>query len=452
MEKHGLTTKIDMVNGPLLKNIFVFAVPLMFTNFLQMLFNTADTVIVGKFAGELSLAAVGATGSIVFLITSLFNGLGIGANVVIARLIGKKDEEKVSLAVHTSMMMALLSGIFLSVAGVVFAKSLLHMVSTPEDIIDLSGLYMRIYFSGALFLLVYNLGSAVLRSKGDTQRPLIFLFISGGLNVVLNLIFVTVFHWDVAGVALATVISEAVSAMLVVLTLCHEKDATRLTFRRLKIDVQMAGDIIRIGLPAGIQGIVFSLSNVVIQSSINSFDSSTIVAANSAAGNLENFVYIGTMAFNQATVTFTSQNIGAQNKPAIIKIMLYTLILTAISAFGIGALIYFNGAFLLGFYTNEAAVIETGMLRLKYVTLLLGLNGILDVFVSSMRGMGYSTVPTVFMLVGICGVRLIWLAIVFNRLRTLTSIYLCFPASWLITCIFQIALWIKVYHHSIKEE
>ncbi len=452
MEKRGLTTKIDMVNGPLLKNIFLFSVPLMFTNFLQMLFNTADTVVVGKFAGEVALAAVGATGSIVFLITSIFNGLGIGANVVIARLIGRQDEELVSKAVHTSMMMAIVSGILLSVAGIVFAKSLLMMVSTPSDILDLSGLYMKIYFSGALFLLIYNLGSAVLRSKGDTQRPLIFLCVSGGLNIVLNLFFVIVFQWSVAGVALATVISEGVAAFLVVRTLCRENDATRLTLNQLKLDRHLTWEILRIGLPAGIQGMVFSLSNVVIQSSINSFNSSTIVAANSAASNLENFVYIGTMAFNQATVTFTSQNLGANKKEAIFKIMGITLILTAISAFGIGAGLAYFGPVLLGFYTNEAAVIETGMLRLTIVTLWLGMNGILDVFVSSMRGMGYSTVPTVVMLVGICGVRLLWLAMVFAQLRTLESIYLCFPISWLVTGFVQAGLWIKIYRSMMKKK
>ena len=444
------THSIDMINGPLLKNIILFAVPLMFTNFLQILFNAADTIVVGKFAGETALAAVGATGSIVFLITSLFNGLSTGSNVVIARYIGLKKDDLTSKAVHTSIVMALGGGILLTVIGVVFAKTFLLAMSTPDDIVDLSNLYMQIYFCGSLFLLVYDFGAAVLRSKGDTQRPLYYLFAGGILNVVLNLIFVIVFQMSVAGVAIATVVSQAVSAGLVMMTLLREEDATRIDIHQLKLDNTIAWDILKIGFPAGIQGVVFSLSNVVIQSNINSFDSSTIVAANSAAANIENFTYIGTMAFTQATITFTSQNIGAGKKEAVLKIMLVTLALTVSSSFLIGVLVYGFGDTFLGFYTNDAIVRGYGMIRLKYVVLWLFLNGILDVFVCSMRGMGISTLPTVLMIIGICGVRLVWLYFAFPYYHTLESIYICFPISWLFTSVIQFVLWLWVYKKNIK--
>lgn len=441
---------IDMVNGPLLKNIFVFAVPLMFTNFLQILFNAADTVVVGKYAGGSALAAVGATGSIVFLLTSIFNGLGMGSNVIIAKLLGSKDDEKISKAVHTSMTIAMMGGVALAIIGLLFAKNLLRMMSTPSDIISLSELYMRIYFCGVFFLLVYNFGSAVLRSKGDTKRPLYFLMISGGLNVVLNLIFVIVFKWSVAGVALATVISEAVSAVLVCYTLMKETDATKLEIKKLKLDPHLALEIMKIGIPAGIQGMVFSISNVVIQSSINSFNSSTIVAGNSAGSNIEGFVYIGMMAFTQATITFTSQNIGAKKYSAINRILWVTLFLTTLSAALVGFIVWYFGDFFLSFYTNEQAVVDVGMIRLTYVALWLALNGVLDVFVCSMRGMGASTLPTVVMLVGICGVRLVWLWTVFPAHPTLEVIYLCFPISWIVTSIIQAILWFFVHKKTVQ--
>lgn len=450
MQKKSQNHTIDMVNGPLLKNIFIFAVPLMFTNFLQILFNAADTVVVGKFAGEAALAAVGATGSIVFLITALFNGLSMGTNVIIARLIGLKDEDKIEKAVHTSIAMGILGGILLMGFGLLFSGNLLHMISTPEDIIDLSKLYMRIYFGGSIFLLVYNFGASILRAKGDTKRPLYFLMVSGVLNVILNLFFVIVLKMSVAGVAIATVISQAVSAILVCWALMKDQDATHLQWKKLKLDMPTVFEVIRIGVPAGIQGMVFSLSNVVIQSSINSFDSSTIVAANSAANNIEGFVYIGMMAFTQATITFTSQNIGAKQFKAVSKIMWLTLLLTSASALIMGILVYGFGNFFLSFYTNEVAVVEAGMIRLKYVALLLFLNGILDVFVASMRGMGYSTLPTVVMLVGICGIRLLWLWTVFPEFRTLEMIYLCFPISWAFTSLVQGSLWLWVHKRTMK--
>ncbi len=450
MQKSSRNHTIDMINGPLLKNIFIFSVPLMFTNFLQILFNAADTIVVGKFAGEVALAAVGATGSIVFLITSLFNGLSMGTNIIVARLIGLKDENRIEKAVHTSIMMGIIGGILLMGFGLLFSGTLLHMVSTPEDIIELSKLYMRIYFGGSIFLLVYNFGASILRAKGDTKRPLYFLMISGALNVILNLLFVIVFQMSVAGVAIATIVSQGLSAVLVCWALMKDQDATHLQWNKLKIDFPTLFEIIRIGIPAGIQGMVFSISNVVVQSSINSFDSSTIVAANSAGSNIEGFVYIGMMAFTQATITFTSQNVGAKNYKAISKIMWLTLLLDCASALIMGVLVCGFGNIFLGFYTNEAAVVEAGMIRVKYVALWLILNGILDIFVASMRGMGYSTLPTALMLVGICGVRLLWLWTVFPNFRTLEMIYICFPISWAFTSLIQGILWLILHKRTLK--
>ena len=436
---------MDMANGPLLKNIFIFAIPLIFTNILQMFFNSADTIIVGRYAGDRALAAVGATGSIVFLITSLFNGLATGTNVVVARYIGTGDNNKIRDSVQTSIALSVAGGIALTIIGIVFAKPLLLMMNTPTDIIDLSVLYMRLYFCGVICLLVYNFGSAILRSKGDTQRPLYFLMISGVLNIVFNFIAVKYLNLSVAGVALATDISEAVCAVLVLLVLVREDDATMVDLKHLYFDKESISEIMRIGIPAGLSGAVFALSNVVIQSSINSFDSTDIVAGNAAGANVENFVYIGYMAFNQATITFTSQCMGAKRYDRINKIMWLTMAMVIVGASIMGAAVYLGGPWILKLYTDKQAVIDVGMIRLTYVGRLLVLNGILDVFVNSLRGMGYSSLPTILMVVGICGVRLIWIYTMFPLHRTIETIYLCFPLSWIFTSIVECILWIIIY-------
>jgi len=442
---------VDMVNGPLLQNIMLFAIPLMITNLLQMLFNAADTVVVGRFAGQQALAAVGSTGSLCGLIISLFNGLSVGSNVLIARYLGSGDHDKIEKSVHTSMALATVCGLFLTLVGFFASKPMLAMMATPNDIIDMSALYMRIYFVGTFFMLVYNFGAAILRSKGDTKRPLYFLIASGITNMVLNLVFVVVFRMSVAGVAWATVISQALAAALVCYTLVNEVDSTHLDFKKMRIDGPMALDIIRIGVPAGIQGVVYSISNVVVQSSINSFGSSTIVAGNSAASNVENFVYIGMGAFTQACITFTSQNVGANNLKRVKSIFTHSMFLTVISSAIIGFLSWFFGEFFLSLYTNDPAVVEAGMIRLFWVSMPLVLNGILDVFVCSMRGMGFSSMPTVLMLVGICGVRLTWLWTVFPVHRSLDVIYMCYPLSWTVTSIILGILWVRCYHKMMKK-
>lgn len=436
---------LDIVNGPLVKNLFTFAVPLMFSQLLQILFNAADTIVVGKFAGESALAAVGATGSLVFLLTSMFNGLSTGSNVIIARCLGSGDEKRIEEAVHTSIVMALISGVFLTVFGIVLAPVLLRIMNTPEAFIHLSVRYMRIYFSGVIFLLVYNFASAVLRSKGDTKRPLYYLFFSGVINVLLNLFSVVVLHMGVAGVAIATVVSEAVSAVLVCHALITAEDATHLDVHKLRANKDVVLEILQIGIPAGLSGVVFALSNVVIQSSINSFNSTSIVAGNSAGANIENFVYIGMFAFSQATITFTSQCIGAGRKDRIRPIMRMTMLLTCVSAGLVSCLLTFFGPSLLRLYTDEQAVIDVGMIRTSWVARLLVLNGIMDIFINSMRGMGYSGAPTAVMLAGICGVRLAWIWLVFPHIGTLDSIYMCYPISWIVTSAVEYILYLRIY-------
>ena len=442
---------MDMANGPLLKNILIFSIPLIFSNILQMFFNSADTIIVGKFAGDKALAAVGSTGSIVFLITSLFNGLATGTNVVVARYIGTGNKDKIKDSVHTSIALATAGGIVLTFIGLFFSKVFLRMMSTPEDFIDLSATYMRIYFMGVIFLLLYNFGSAILRSKGDTQRPLYFLLISGVLNIVLNFITVYFFHLSVIGAASATVASEALSAFLVLNVLFHEEDATRLDMKHLYFDKESILNIMRIGIPAGLSGAVFALSNVVIQSSINSFNSTDVVAGNAAGNNVENYVYIGYMAFTQATITFTSQCMGAGRLDRIKQIMVTTMAMVVVGAIIMGTAVYLAGPFVLKFYTDKPEVVAVGMVRIRLVASLLVLNGILDVFVNSLRGMGVSTLPTILMVVGICGVRLLWIYTMFPIHHTLESIYLCFPISWAVTSIVEFILWIIVYRRTMAQ-
>ncbi len=441
---------IDMVNGPLLQNIMIFAIPLMLTSLLQMMFNTADTLIVGRFAGKEALAAVGSTGSIVFLLTGLFNGLSTGANVVIARYLGSQDEKQASKATHTAMSIAIIGGLILTFIGIIGGRTILKLMSTPSDIIHLSTLYITIYFAGVLFLLIYNFGAAILRSKGDTKRPLYYLSFSGVLNVVLNIIFVIVFKMSVAGVALATVISEALSAILILHTLVKEQDATHLDLKALSLDKNIAKEIITIGVPIGIQGMFFSFSNIIIQSTLNSFDSSSIIAGNSAAISIENFVYIGMMAFNNACITFTSQNVGAKQYHKIKRIMLTSLVLIMSSSFLVGFIGWYFGDFFLSFYSTDPVVIEVGKIRLFYVVLFLFLNGLMDAFLSSMRGMGISTTPTILMLIGIVGVRLTWIFFVFPLNPTIETLYLCFPVSWIITSIVECLYWIFIHHKVIR--
>jgi len=435
---------MDMIHGPLIRNIFLFSIPLMLSNLLQIAFNAADAVVVGKFSGQQALAAVGSTGVIVNFMVALFNGLAIGSNIVIARQIGSGQKDRISASVHTSYFLAVCGGMILTVLGLAGSSLFLDFMGTPSDIIDLAALYLRIYFMGSIPLLVYNFGAAVLRSKGDTARPTMYLAIGGVLNIILNLYFVIVLKMSVAGVAIATVISESVTAVLVTAQLMHETDSTRLELKKIRPHRDLVISIMKIGIPAGLQSMMWSISNIAVQSSLNTFGS-TAVAGNSAAADVESFVYIGMGAFSQACITFTAQCAGAGEKERIKKVLLIISLLTMLSSWSVGALAWLFGRFFLSLFTNDSAVIDMGMVRMWYVVFWLWLNGVLDVPASSLRGMGYSTAPTVAMLLGIVGIRLVYIMTVWKMNPTLEVLYTCFPLSWVITCVILFALWHYFY-------
>ncbi|MBR0137856.1 MAG: MATE family efflux transporter [Erysipelotrichaceae bacterium] len=437
--------ELDIINGPLLKNLVIFAIPLMLTNLMQSLFNVTDTIIVGKFAGDQALAAVGATGSLSFLIISLFYGVSMGTTVIVGQLIGKGDRHKVSTAVETSYALSILCGAFVSMIGILGARFFLSLMSTPDDIIDKSALYMKIYFCSTIFILVYNTGSAVLRAKGDSARPLYFLIAGGITNVTLNLLFVAVFKMAVAGVALATAISQLVSASLVTISLIRTDDATHLDLKKIHLDLGIALDILRIGIPAGIQSSMYSISNVVMQGAMNSFNDSNIIAGNTVGSNIENFAYIGMYSFSQSCITFTSQNYGAKQYGKIRKIMRITLLLSSMIALGMSGLLWLLRYPMMSLYTSSDAIMHVAELRIKIVVLTIIMNGVLDIFVGSMRGMGTSTGPTVLMILGICGVRVAWVLLYFPIDPRVEIIYFSYPLSWTVTSLIEYLLWLAVY-------
>ena len=405
--------EIDMVNGPILHKMLLFTIPLMCSSILQLLFNAADIVVVGRFAGDNSLAAVGSNSSLINLMTNVFMGLSVGGNVLAARDFGAGSEEELSKTVHTAMLLSILSGIILTVAGVIFAPQLLIIMNTPENILPLAALYLRIYFIGMTAMMLYNFGSALLRSIGDTKRPLYYLMTAGIINVVLNLIFVVKLQMDVAGVALATVISQCISALLVVRCMMKEQGGIRLVPKKLRIHKDKFRQIVRVGLPAGFQGMVFSLSNVVIQSSVNIFGE-IVVAGNSAAMNLEGFVYVAMNAFHQAAISFTSQNMGAGKRERIGRILLIAEGCVIVTGASLGWLMYGFGRPLLHIYTDSPAVVEAGMVRMTIILLPYALCGMMDVAVGVLRGIGFSLAPMVISLLGACGLRLVWIATVFQ--------------------------------------
>ena len=430
--------EIDMTHGPILKKLLLFTVPLILSSILQLLFNAADVVVVGRFAqqGDLCLAAVGSTGSLTSLIVNMFVGLSVGTNVVAARAWGSGDHKAMEDSVHTSMLVSVVSGVILAVVGVIGARVFLEWMNTPEEVIDLSSLYLRIYFAGMPANMIYNFGSAILRSVGDTRRPLIYLIIAGVLNVILNLFFVIVLHMDVEGVALATIISQAVSATLVVICLMRSEGGLRLTLKKLRIAGDTLKEIARIGLPAGFQGVLFSISNVMIQSSINAFGA-TVMAGSSAAGNLEGFVYVGMNAFHQAAVSFSSQNLGAGEYKRIWRIAVVCQVCVTVVGLLMGVGVWFFGSELLRIYTTSQEVVNAGLVRLSYVCLPYALCGMMDVMTGSLRGIGYSVMPMLVSILGICVFRVAWIATVCKlpACSDIDFVYLSYPISWIITLI-----------------
>ena len=428
---------INMTQGPLLGKVIRFSVPLMLSGMLQLLYNAADVVVVGRFAGAAALAAVGSTGALVNLLVNLFMGVSVGCNVLVARYYGAGDHKSVSETVHCAIGSSLIIGVMASVVGLVFSTPLLRLMGSPEDVLPLASLYLKIYFCGMPFNIAYNFGAAVLRAVGDTKRPLYILSISGIVNVVLNLITVIVFHMGVAGVAIATVASQVVSALLVVRCLTLREDCCHLNTKAVRIYKDKLIDMIKVGLPAGIQGSLFSLSNVIIQSSVSSFGS-VVVAGNAAAANIEGFVYIAMNAIYQASITFVSQNLGAHKPKRILRVMWICLIVVFLVGLVLGNLVYLCSHTLLGIYaSNEEgtreAIIEVGRIRMSYVGKLYFFCGLMEVGCGGMRGLGRSWVPTTVSLLGACGIRLAWIFTIFRHFGTLDSLYASYPISWGVT-------------------
>ena len=439
----------DLTSGPMLQKIILFSLPLAASSILQLLFNAADVVVVGRFAGSTALAAVGSNGALINLLVNLFVGLSLGANVVAARCFGAKDEKGVQNTVQTAVTLGIVSGILLAFVGFFVARGLLELMSCPEDVIDLSTLYLKIYFIGMPMTMLYNFSSALLRSVGDTRRPLYCLALAGVINVVLNLVFVIGFHLSVAGVALATIISQTVSACLVTWILTREKGALHLDLRHLGFHKGALLQILRIGLPAGLQSTVFSLSNVVIQSAINSFGS-TIVAGNSAASNIEGFVYTAMNSFAQAAVTFTSQNMGARRYDNLDRVMRNCLLCVVVTGLVLGGGASLLGTQLLHFYSSDEAVVAAGLARLHIISATYLLCGIMDVLASCLRGQGYSVLPMIVSLVGSCLLRLVWIATIFQLFRSTTTLYLSYPISWILTAAVHL-ICLLVVHRKLKK-
>lgn len=424
--------EMNMTSGPLLGKILAFSFPLMCSGVLQLLFNAADIIVVGRYAGHTALAAVGSTSALINLIVNLFIGLSVGANVYIARSYGAGRTDAVHKGVHTAMLTALAGGVGLIFVGLAASRPLLGLMGTPEDVIDQATLYLRIYFVGAPSLLVYNFGAAILRAVGDTRRPLYFLTLAGIINVILNLIFVIAFSLGVAGVALATIISQTVSAWLIVVCLQHNTGAFQLDLHQLRIDPEQFREILRIGVPAGVQGMVFSLSNVVIQSSVNSFGSA-VMAGNTAASNIEGFVYTCMNAVSQTSMSFVSQNVGARRYARLDQVVLRCMLLTTVVGAVLGNSAYLLGRWLLGIYTPDAQVITYGLYRMSMVCTTYFICGWMDCLACSVRGLGSSLLPMAVSILGACVLRIVWVMTLFQWERTQLCLYLSYPVSWGLT-------------------
>lgn len=425
--------EIDMCNGPLFGKIIVFSVPMILSGILQLLYNAADVVVVGRFTGSTALAAVGSTGSLTNLIISLFMGLSVGTSVTVAQYYGAGDWKNVNQAVHTSIATSVICGIIVGILGICMAEKFLILMDTPGDVLDQATLYMRIYFAGIPASMIYNFGSAILRAAGDTRRPFVFLSISGLVNVVLNLIFVVFFRMGVAGVAWATVISQVISAVLIIICLVQFNGPCRLNLKGIKVYSDKLWKIVKIGLPAGLQGSIFAVSNVMIQSSVNSFGSA-VMAGNSAASNIEGFIYVAMNSIYNTALTFTGQNVGAKKYDRINRI-LGICILTVVSiGVVMGVTVLLLDWQLLSIYApNNTEVIEYGVTRLNIIAKTYFLCGMMDVMVGMLRGMGKSFMPMVVSVVGVCGIRISWILLIFAQSRDLATLYASYPVSWFAT-------------------
>ena len=448
MQKHSRS----MIQGPLLPSIISYTIPLILTGLLQLAFNAADLVIVGRFCGSVSVAAVGATGAITNLVINLFIGFSVGAGVTVAHGMGAREEEAVHRTVHTAFPTALVGGGLLTVIGVLFAEDLLTMMGTPESVLPLSTVYMQIYFGGMVFNMIYNFVASILRAVGDTKSPLLFLTVAGVVNVGLNVVFVTVFHMNVAGVALATTASQAISAVLVTVTLMRRKDACRLYLGKLRFYKVQLLKIIRIGLPAGLQSSLFSISNVMIQSSVNSFGE-VVMSGNAAAGNLEGFVYVMLNSFHQTTVNFVGQNVGARQYDRVKKTLYICLGCVTVLGLAASILMYSFAPQLLSIYiTDSAEAIASGVMRMSVVCVTYFLCGLMDTSTGALRGMGASMTPMIISVLGVCGIRLGWIFTIFQipQCHTPWWLYISYPFSWLVTFACQFFAFQKLYRKRLQ--
>lgn len=439
-----LNSQLDMTHGPLLGKLLYFSLPLMASNVLQLLFNAADMAVVGRFAGFESLAAVGSTSSIVHLIINLLMGISVGVNILLARYLGQgRREEDIGAVVQTAVLLALVGGTVLGGVGVLASPAMLRLIATPENIYPLALTYLRIYFIGSPFIMLYNYGAAALRAKGDTRRPLLYLMLSGGANVAMNLLFVIVFHMDVAGVALATVLSELLSAGLILRCLLTAQDAVRLSWRELRIDRDSLVEMARIGIPAGIQSCLFSLSNVVIQGAVNAYGG-VVMAGCSAGASIENFLYVSMNAFHHACQTFTSQNLGAGKRERIGKIVRTCLCCTVVLGLVQSVLLVVFSDPLVRMFNPDPAVIQAGSLRLLVVASPYVIFGIADVLVGAIRGYGFPIAPVVINLLGTCVFRLVWIHLLDTSVRGVEWVYAAFPISWAIIMVALVIFWIII--------
>ena len=445
----GKKYEIDMCNGPLLSKILIYAIPLIASGILQLLFNAADMVVAGRYAGSEALGAVGATSSLINLLINVFIGMSVGTNVLAAHFYGADRKEELGQTVHTSIALSLISGVILGIAGFSLAKPLLSLMGTPDDILPHAVIYMQIYFIGVPGMLLYNFGSAILRAVGDTKRPLYYLLFAGVINVLLNLFFVIVLGIGVAGVALATILSQFISAALVIRCLIKEEGAYHLEVHSIRLYPDKVVRILRVGLPAGFQGAVFSISNVLIQSSVNSFGS-IAVAGNTAAQNLEGFVYNAMNSFHQTALSFTSQNMGAKKMDRVKKIMWICVGCVTVLGMGMGfAGLYFANE-LLSIYSTDASVVAYGYQRLFIILSTYFMCGVMDVMVGSIRGMGYSIMPMVVSLLGACGLRVVWIFTVFAFYRSPQVLYISYPVTWTVTFLVHFVCFMMGYKEKCK--
>lgn len=439
---------INMCEGPLFPKIVSFTLPLILSSILQLLFNAADMIVAGRFVGKTALAAIGSTSSLINLLVNVFLGLSTGGNVLVARFFGSKRDRDVHETVHTAITLSLISGALLAVIGIVYAPALLELMGTPEEVLPLSVLYIRIYFAGMPMSMLYNFGAAILRAIGDTKRPLIYLTISGFINAVCNVIFIVVFKMGVDGVAYATVLSQTLSAIMTVFCLINTDESYKLNVRKLHIYKDKLLQILRLGLPAGFQGAIFSISNVLIQSSVNSFGADAM-AGNTAACNIEGFVYVAMNAFHHTCLSFTSQNYGAKNFARIKKVFLTCFACVTVVGLATGALALLFGKELLSIYAgsnDKEVVVYYGMIRMGIIMLTYFTCGTMDTCVGAIRGLGYSILPMIVSLLGACGMRIVWIFTIFKMNPTLKCLYISYPISWTITTLVHIICFVIAFN------